>query len=171
MSKNSGPLGVRERTTGGSFFSIYNKVHAFQEGRVSRAGSRGRRSSRRRRILPGNPSDVRARAVHWPGALGTPEAAQSAGSRRPPQKAATFSRDFKAYLKKILSCNNSEAMLRFCYTSPKPVDADKKMGYSMGTGKGSYTPMRGKIPALSLDVCRTWTEDFPASELCKEEFQ
>ena len=74
-SQNSGPLGVRERTTEGSFFSIYNKVHAFQEGRVSRAGSRGRRSSRRRRILSGNPSGVRARSGDRPGRAAHPRRA------------------------------------------------------------------------------------------------
>ena len=35
-------------------------------------------------------------------------------------------------------CNNPDAMLRLCYTSPKPVDEPVLMEYDTCTGKGSY---------------------------------
>ena len=35
-------------------------------------------------------------------------------------------------------CNNSDAMLRLCYTSAKPVDEPVWMEYDTDTGKGSY---------------------------------
>ena len=50
----------------------------------------------------------------------------------------TFFGSLQLYFKEFLRCNNPDALLRFCYTFPKPVDERPAMGYSMGTGKGSY---------------------------------
>ena len=49
----------------------------------------------------------------------------------------TFFGSLQLYFKEFLRCNNPDALLRFCYTFPKPVDERPAMGYSMGTGKGS----------------------------------
>ena len=50
----------------------------------------------------------------------------------------TFFGSLQLYFKEFLRCNNPDALLRFCYTFPKPVDERPAMGYSMGTGKESY---------------------------------
>ena len=53
---------------------------------------------------------------------------------------ATFLGTLQQYFIKTRLCNNYDAMLRFCYTSPKPVDGGLVLEYSMSTGKGSYAP-------------------------------
>ena len=59
---------------------------------------------------------------------------------KPTKTAATFPGTLQQYFAKIQLCNNHVAILRFCYTSPKPVDGGLALEYSMNTGKGSYAP-------------------------------
>ena len=60
---------------------------------------------------------------------------------KPTKTAATFPGTLQQYFAKIQLCNNHVAILRFCYTSPKPVDGGLALEYSMNTGKGRYAPI------------------------------
>ena len=58
--------------------------------------------------------------------------------KKPTKTTATFPGTLQQYFTKTRLCNNYDAILRFCYTSPKPVDGGPALEYSMSTGKGSY---------------------------------
>ena len=58
--------------------------------------------------------------------------------KKPTRTTATFPGTLQQYFTKTRLCNNYDAILRFCYTSPKPVDGGLVLEYSMSTGKGSY---------------------------------
>ena len=58
--------------------------------------------------------------------------------KKPTKTTATFPGTLQQYFTKTRLCNNYDAILRFCYTSPKPVDGGPALEYRMSTGKGSY---------------------------------